>query len=190
VTDIHNRDRPAGATDVDSRNWQSEPSDITVGLRVPYELPGGAAGLRDFVARAEATGIDRLFTGDHVMFKGGRGFDGLLNATAGRIGKYAAEAGRAVAGWEHGMHVWCGLGTRASAARARLAAVMEAFYHTPFGQFDRYCPCGTPAEVAAALRPYADAGCRSFNLIPVADTDRAAIEGADAVRTALREEHR
>ncbi|HEY1005299.1 MAG TPA: LLM class flavin-dependent oxidoreductase [Streptosporangiaceae bacterium] len=332
MTDIHNRDRPAGATDVDSRNWQSEPTDITVGLRVPYELPGGAAGLRDFVARAEATGIDRLFTGDHVMFKGGRGFDGLLNATAvavasrrlavqtavyllplrhpvpvarqvatlaglapgrlvfgvglggedpaelracgvdpasrgrrmdealavlrpllagrevtlagdffrldrvrvapapeppvpiviggrsdaalrrvarfgdgwlglwvsaaryadavGRIGKYAVEAGRTVAGWEHGMHVWCGLGTRASAARARLAAVMEAFYHTPFGQFDRYCPCGTPAEVAAALRPYADAGCRSFNLIPVADTDRAAIEGADAVRTALREEHR
>ena len=56
--------------------------DITVGLRVPHELPGGAAGLRDFVARAEATGIDRLFTGDHVMFQGGHGFDGLLTATA------------------------------------------------------------------------------------------------------------
>jgi len=56
--------------------------DITVGLRVPHDLPGGAAGLRDFVARAEATGIDRLFTGDHVMFSGGRGFDGLLTATA------------------------------------------------------------------------------------------------------------
>src|SRR5271167_5090113 len=56
--------------------------DITVGLRVPHELPGGAAGLRDFVARVEATGIDRLFTGDHVTFTDGRGFDGLLNATA------------------------------------------------------------------------------------------------------------
>jgi len=56
--------------------------DITVGLRVPHELPGGAAGLRDFVARVEATGIDRLFTGDHVTFSGGQGFDGLLNATA------------------------------------------------------------------------------------------------------------
>jgi alkanesulfonate monooxygenase SsuD/methylene tetrahydromethanopterin reductase-like flavin-dependent oxidoreductase (luciferase family) len=313
-------------------------ADITVGLRVPNELPGGAAGLRDFVARAEATGIDRLFTGDHVMFKGGRGFDGLLNATAvavtsrrlavqtavyllalrhpvpvarqlatlaglapgrlifgvglggedpaelracgidpaargrrldealavlrsllagrevtmagdffrldrvriepvpappvpvviggrsdaalrrvarhgdgwlglwvsparyadavGLIGTYAAEAGRVVGGggrgggWEHGMHVWCGRGASPGAARGRLAAVMEAFYLTPFGKFDRYCPCGTPAEVAAALRPYADAGCRSFNLIPVADTDQAAIEGADAVRTALREEYR
>jgi alkanesulfonate monooxygenase SsuD/methylene tetrahydromethanopterin reductase-like flavin-dependent oxidoreductase (luciferase family) len=305
-----------------------EVTDITVGLRVPWELPGGAARLRDFVARAEATGIDRLFTGDHVMFKGGGGFDGLLNAAAvavtsrrlavqtavyllplrhpvpvarqvatlaglapgrlifgvglggedpaelracgvdpasrgrrmdealtvlrpllagrevtvageffrldqvriapvpepsvpvviggrsdaalrraarfgdgwlglwvspdryaaatGLIAKYAADAGRPVTAWEHGMHMWCGLGTPASAARARLAAVMEAFYHTPFGKFDRYCPCGTPAEVAAALRPYADAGCRSFNLIPVADTDQAAIEGVDAVRTALR----
>ncbi len=54
------------------------------------------------------------------------------------------------------------------------------------GTFERYCPCGTPEEIAAALQPYADAGCRSFNLIPVADSEQAAIEGADAVRTALR----
>ena len=44
---------------------------------------------------------------------------------------------------------------------------------------------GTPAEVAAGLRPYLDAGCRSFNLIPAADTERAAIEGTDAVRALL-----
>ena len=31
---------------------------ITVGLRVPRELPAGAAGLRDYAARAEAAGID------------------------------------------------------------------------------------------------------------------------------------
>jgi alkanesulfonate monooxygenase SsuD/methylene tetrahydromethanopterin reductase-like flavin-dependent oxidoreductase (luciferase family) len=310
--------------------------DITVGLRVPHELPGGAAGLRDFAARVEASGIDRLFVGDHVMFKGGHGFDGLLNAAAvavatqrltvqtavyllplrhpvpvarqvatlaeyapgrlvfgvglggedpaelracgidpatrgrrmdealavlrpllagtevtmrgaffaldqvriqpspeppvpiviggrsdaalrrvarqgdgwlgvwvsparyadavGQIGRYAAEAGRAVSevgwggGWGHGMHVWCGLGGSPEAARPRLAEAMEGFYRVPFGNFERYCPCGTPEQVAAGLRPYVDAGCRSFNLIPVADTEQAAIEGADAVRTALREE--
>jgi alkanesulfonate monooxygenase SsuD/methylene tetrahydromethanopterin reductase-like flavin-dependent oxidoreductase (luciferase family) len=302
--------------------------DITVGLRVPHELPGGAGGLRDFVARAEATGIDRLFTGDHVMFKGGRGFDGLLTATAvamasrrvvvqtavyllplrhpvpvarqvatlaglapgrlvfgvglggedpaesracgidpatrgrridealavlrplltgrevtmsgaffrldrvriapapeppvpvviggrsdaalhrvarhgdgwlglwvsparyadaiGLIGKYAAEAGRAGTRWQHGMHVWCGLGPSADAARPALAAAMEAFYRVPFGKFDRYCPCGTPEEIAASLQPYVAAGCRSFNLIPLADSQQAIIEGADAVRAALR----
>jgi alkanesulfonate monooxygenase SsuD/methylene tetrahydromethanopterin reductase-like flavin-dependent oxidoreductase (luciferase family) len=305
-------------------------TEITVGLRVPHELPGGAASLRDFVARVEATGIDRLFTGDHVVFKGGYGFDGLLNATAaavasrlivqtavyllplrhpvpvarqvatlaalapgrlvfgvglggedpaelracgidpstrgrrmdealavlrpllagtevtvsgaffrldqvriqpapeppvpiviggrsdaalrrvarhgdgwlglwvspGRyaaavelIASYAADGGRPVAGWQHGMHVWCGLGASAATARSRLAAAMEALYRRPFGQFERYCPCGSPAEIAASLQPYVDAGCRSFNLIPVADSEQAAIEGADAVRTALQEEH-
>jgi alkanesulfonate monooxygenase SsuD/methylene tetrahydromethanopterin reductase-like flavin-dependent oxidoreductase (luciferase family) len=307
---------------------ENRPTDITVGLRVPHELPGGAAGLRDFVGRVEATGIDRLFTGDHVTFSAGRGFDGLVNATAvavasrrltvqtavyllplrhpvpvarqvaslaalapgrlvfgvglggedpaelracgvdpatrgrrmdealavlrpllagtevtmrgaffqldqvrirpvpeprvpiviggrsdaalrrvarhgdgwlglwvspGRyaaavelIAKYAAEGGRPVTGWQHGMHVWCGLGDSAATARSRLAGVMEAFYATSFGLFERYCPCGTPADVAAGLRAYADAGCRSFNLIPVADSEQAAIEGADAVRVALR----
>jgi alkanesulfonate monooxygenase SsuD/methylene tetrahydromethanopterin reductase-like flavin-dependent oxidoreductase (luciferase family) len=304
--------------------------EITVGLRMPHQLPGGAAGLRDLVARVEATGIDRLFTGDHVTFKGGQGFDGLLNATAmavasrrltvqtavyllplrhpvlvarqiatlaelapgrlvfgvglggedpaelracgvdpatrgrrmdealtvlrpllagttvtmrgaffgldqvriqpvpeppvpiivgGRsdvalrrvarhgdgwlglwvsprryadatalIGKYAAEAGRAATTWQHAMHVWCGLGAAPDAARSRLSAAMEGFYRIPFGKFERYCPCGTPEQVAAGLRPYVAAGCRSFNLIPVADSERAAIDGVDAVRSLLRQD--
>ena len=62
---------------------------------------------------------------------------------------------------------------------------MEEFYRVPFGKFERYCPCGTPEQVAAGLRPYVDAGCRSFNLIPVADSEQAAIDGADAVRALL-----
>ena len=312
-------------------------ADISIGLRVPHELPGGAAGLRDFAARVEATGIDRVFTGDHVVFRGGSGFDGLLNATAvavasrrlivqtavyllplrhpvpvarqvaslaalapgrlvfgvglggedpaelracgvdpatrgrrmdealavlrpllageevtvrgdyfrldqvrmtpvpeppvpvviggrsdaalrrvarhgdswlglwvspdryaaavGLIAKYAADEGRQKkgegevgGGWQHGMHVWCGIGASAATARSRLAGVIETFYRTPFGKFERYCPCGSPEEIAASLRPYVDAGCRSFNLIPVADSEQAAIEGAAAVRTALRGE--
>ena len=309
--------------------------EITVGLRVPHELAGGAAGLREFVARVEATGIDRLFVGDHVTFKGGHGFDGLLTATAlavasrrlvvqtavyllplrhpvpvarqvatlaalaprpaglrrgpgrrrpgraarlrcrpgtrgrrmdealavlrplldgqevtrpgsffqldqvrirpapeppvpiviggrsdaalrrvarhgdGWLGLWVSPArygeaveadrqvrrgaGRARPGngeagqaWQHGMHVWCGFGGSPAAARSRLAAVLEEFYRTPFSKFERYCPCGTPEEIAASLQPYVDAGCRSFNLIPVADSDQAAIDGADAVRTRLR----
>jgi alkanesulfonate monooxygenase SsuD/methylene tetrahydromethanopterin reductase-like flavin-dependent oxidoreductase (luciferase family) len=58
-------------------------NDITVGLRVPHDiLGGGAAALSDFVACVEATGIDRVCVGDHVTFGGGRGFDGLVHATA------------------------------------------------------------------------------------------------------------
>jgi alkanesulfonate monooxygenase SsuD/methylene tetrahydromethanopterin reductase-like flavin-dependent oxidoreductase (luciferase family) len=100
----------------------------------------------------------------------------------GLISKYADEAGRAAGSWKHGMHVWCGFGT---SARPLLAAAMEDFYRIPFGRFERYCPCGTPEQVAAALRPYLDAGCRSFNLIPVADSEQAAIDGAEAVRKEL-----
>jgi hypothetical protein len=35
------------------------------------------------------------------------------------------------------------------------------------------------------LQPYVDAGCRSFNLIPLADSQELAIEGTAAVRAAL-----
>ncbi len=65
---------------------------------------------------------------------------------------------------------------------------MEAFaYRVPFGKFERYCPCGTPQEIAASLRPYVDAGLRrSFNLIPVADNEQAcAIDGERTPRCAL-----
>jgi alkanesulfonate monooxygenase SsuD/methylene tetrahydromethanopterin reductase-like flavin-dependent oxidoreductase (luciferase family) len=306
--------------------------DITVGLRAPYDAPGGGPALGRFAAQVEATGIDRVCVGDHVTFKGGRGFDGLVNAAAlamasrrvvvqtavyllplrhpvtvarqvatlaalapgrlsfgvgvggedpaearacgvdpatrgrrmdealavlrpllngtdvtmsgeffsldgvrispppaqpvpviiggrseaalrragrhgdgwlglwvsparyadavGRISKYAADAGREVARWQHAMHVWCAFGTRAEAARARLAPYMEDFYQTPFSKFERYCPCGTPDDIAASLREYVAAGCRSFNLIPLADSIEDTIAGADAVRTLLREEDR
>jgi alkanesulfonate monooxygenase SsuD/methylene tetrahydromethanopterin reductase-like flavin-dependent oxidoreductase (luciferase family) len=295
-------------------------------------LPAGAAGLRDYAARAEAAGIDRLFTGDHVAFQGGQGFDGLVTATAlavaaprltvqtavyllplrhpvpvarqvvtlaglapgrlvfgvglggedpaelracgvdpatrgrrmdealavlrplldgaevtldgdffhldrvcvlpapqppvpvvigGRsdaalrrvarygdgwlglwvspvryasatalIAKHATEAGRDVPAWQHGMHVWCGLGASPGAARDRLSAVMEGFYQVPFGKFEKYSPCGTAGQIAESLRPYVEAGCRSFNLIPVADSQQAAIDGAAEIRALLRSEPR
>jgi alkanesulfonate monooxygenase SsuD/methylene tetrahydromethanopterin reductase-like flavin-dependent oxidoreductase (luciferase family) len=302
--------------------------DITVGLRAPYDAPGGAAGLKRFVTGVEATSLDRVCVGDHVAFKGGRGFDGLVNATAlatlsqrvtvqtavyllplrhpvpvarqvaslavlapgrvnfgvgiggedptelracgidpatrgrrmdealtvlrpllagaevtmsgdffrldrvrihpapapavpiviggrsdaalrrvarygdgwlglwvsperyadatARISRYARDAGRADTRWQHGMHVWCAFGTAAEAARSRLATVMEEFYQTAFSKFERYCPCGTAQDIAASLQPYVDAGCRSFNLIPLGEDQDLAIEGAEAVRTTLR----
>jgi alkanesulfonate monooxygenase SsuD/methylene tetrahydromethanopterin reductase-like flavin-dependent oxidoreductase (luciferase family) len=301
---------------------------ITVGLRAPYDAPGGAAGLKRFVAAVEATGLDRVCVGDHVTFKGGRGFDGLVNATAlatlsqrvtvqtavyllplrhpvpvarqvaslaalapgrvsfgvgiggedptelracgidpatrgrrmdealtvlrpllagaevsmsgdffrldrvrihpapvppvpiviggrsdaalrrvarygdgwlglwvsperyadatARIGRYARDEGRADTRWQHGMHVWCAFGAPAEAARSRLATAMQEFYQTPFSKFERYCPCGTAQDIAASLQPYVDAGCRSFNLIPLGEDQDLAIEGAEAVRTTLR----
>ncbi|MEV5831649.1 LLM class flavin-dependent oxidoreductase [Spirillospora sp. NPDC052242] len=302
--------------------------EITVGVRVPHELFHDAAGLREFVADAETAGMDRLFVGDHVTFKGGQGFDGLLQATAlaalstrvtvqtavyllplrhpvpvarqvvslaglapgrvafgvgvggedpaefracgvdpatrgrrmdeamallrrllrgeevsasgefftvddvsirpepetavpivvggrsdaalrrtaehgdgwlglwvtperyaascARITEHASARGRRMDRRLHGMHVWCGFGDSPADARPRLADMMEQLYRTPFEKFERYSPYGTPEDVAAALRPYVHAGCRSFNLIAGDASPRATIEGALAVRALLR----
>ena len=52
-------------------------------MRVPHAtLRDGAARLRSFVEAAEETSIDRLWVGDHVSFKGGQGYDGLLHSMA------------------------------------------------------------------------------------------------------------
>lgn len=56
---------------------------ITIGIRVPHDLfESGAAALRSGVAAIADAGIDRVCMGDHVSFHGGRGFDGLVHATA------------------------------------------------------------------------------------------------------------
>jgi alkanesulfonate monooxygenase SsuD/methylene tetrahydromethanopterin reductase-like flavin-dependent oxidoreductase (luciferase family) len=99
----------------------------------------------------------------------------------------AAPAGRNQVHWQHAMHVWCGFDDDADVARDRLAAAMEGLYRTPYEKFARYSPAGRPADVAAFLRDYVDAGCRSFNLLAVAGDDRAAIEGARTVRTLLED---
>jgi alkanesulfonate monooxygenase SsuD/methylene tetrahydromethanopterin reductase-like flavin-dependent oxidoreductase (luciferase family) len=303
---------------------------VTVGIRVPYELQHDVMRLRDFVARAEAAGLDRVCLGDHVTFKGGQGFDGLQNATAvavlsrrvvvetavyllplrhpvpvarqvaslagfapdrfvfgvgiggddpaelracgidpssrgrrmdeslaivrrllagetvtvqgrfftldsvrivptpatpvpvlvggrstaairrtaqygdGWLGLWvsprryaeacaevvreAEAAGRCITSWAHGMHVWCGFDSSRDRAGERLAQEMESLYQVPFEKFARYSPYGPPHDVAEALRPYVEVGCRSFNLIATAASPELAIEDARAVRALLRDE--
>ena len=57
---------------------------VTVGLRISHELfeAGDARALRAYLGAVADAGIDRLCVGDHVSFHGGRGFDGLVQATA------------------------------------------------------------------------------------------------------------
>jgi hypothetical protein len=86
----------------------------------------------------------------------------------------AAQAGRPDLPARHAMQVWCGFADSREAARACLAPAMQAFYRLPFEYFERYCPYGAPADVAAFLAPYVAAGCAEFNLIPhAADRDEA-----------------
>jgi alkanesulfonate monooxygenase SsuD/methylene tetrahydromethanopterin reductase-like flavin-dependent oxidoreductase (luciferase family) len=106
-------------------------------------------------------------------------------AVADTIAAHASEAGRQVGGWKHELNVWCAFGDRTADARAVLATAMEAFYATPFERFERYAPHGSPESVAAALAPYVEAGCRSFNLIAANDDRGRAIDGVAAVRELL-----
>ena len=96
----------------------------------------------------------------------------------------AHEAGRP-APTRHAMQFWCGLGARREAARARLAPVIESFYRIPFERFERYCPHGTPADIAEAVAPYLAAGAADVNLIPVAGDDDEAVAGVAEVRRLL-----
>ena len=103
------------------------------------------------------------------------------------IAAQADAAGRERAQWQHGLQVWCGFGRDRDRAGALLSQQMTALYQMPFGKFARYSPYGTAPDIAAALRPYLRAGCRSFNLIAVAEDAQQTIEAASAVRALLRE---
>jgi hypothetical protein len=99
----------------------------------------------------------------------------------------AELVGREQTRWQHGLHVWCGFGADRDGAGDRRARQMTALYQMPFEKFAAYSPFGTPADVAAALRPYVMAGCDSFNLVAVADDPERTVAAAAAVRALLSE---
>ena len=63
---------------------------------------------------------------------------------------------------------------------------MEGFYRVPFEKFSRYTPHGTVNNIVDFLAPYLEAGCRHFNLTPVAAHPEEGIEAIGEVRERLR----
>lgn len=102
-----------------------------------------------------------------------------------QVREEAENSGRADVRWQHGLQVWVGVDDDREKARARLAHGMEAMYRIPFERFERYSPFGTPAEVAAFLVPYLDAGCRRFNVMPVASSPEAEVDAVVELRERL-----
>ena len=88
--------------------------------------------------------------------------------------------------WDHGLQIWVGLDADRAAARERLAKEMQAFYRIPFDPFEKYSPYGSPEEVADFLAPYAEAGCRHFNVMPIAPNVESALDGVAEIRGRLR----
>jgi hypothetical protein len=68
-----------------------------------------------------------------------------------------------------------------------LAASLERLYSRPYENFRNLTIAGPPAEVAEALLPYIEAGCRDFSLLAVAESWESAVEHAAAVRHRLIE---
>ncbi len=100
------------------------------------------------------------------------------------IERLAGEFGRAV-DWQHGYQNWIGIGSDRNDALDRLGPAMEGFYGVPFAAFERYAPAGTSQEIADYLTPFAEAGCRTFNLFPIAPTPNAGIEAVAEVKQLL-----
>ncbi len=110
-------------------------------------------------------------------------------ASRDRVEATAGDFGRAGVAWHHGLAAWCGFADSPGDAATVLGPAMESLYRRPFADFARYAPHGTPDDVADALAPYAAAGCTTFNLIPVAADDGAAVAGCARVRERLARAH-
>lgn len=85
----------------------------------------------------------------------------------------------------HGLQVWVGVDDNRDAARGRLAKGMQSFYQTPFKAFEKYSPWGTASEIADFLLPYREAGCRLFNIMPIAENEQAGIDAVAEIRERL-----
>lgn len=100
------------------------------------------------------------------------------------FGETAAAANREPAG-DHGIQLWLGAANDAGRARELVKSAMEGFYKIPFELFEKYTPMGTAEQIAESLVPYVDAGCRHFNLTPIAETAEEGLETVAEVRRLL-----
>jgi alkanesulfonate monooxygenase SsuD/methylene tetrahydromethanopterin reductase-like flavin-dependent oxidoreductase (luciferase family) len=100
------------------------------------------------------------------------------------IAREATACGRAPPA-QNGIQLWIGIDDDHAHARARLARGMQAFYRVPFERFEKYSPYGTAAAVADTLARYRDAGCRLFNLMPIAQDAAAGIEAIAEIKRRL-----
>jgi alkanesulfonate monooxygenase SsuD/methylene tetrahydromethanopterin reductase-like flavin-dependent oxidoreductase (luciferase family) len=106
--------------------------------------------------------------------------------SVGRIEELAASASRTLS-ISPTLSIWCGLDRDGDRARALLAASLERLYSRPYEDFRNLTIAGPPTEVAEALLPYIEAGCRDFSVLAVAQSWESAVEHAAAVRHHLIE---
>jgi alkanesulfonate monooxygenase SsuD/methylene tetrahydromethanopterin reductase-like flavin-dependent oxidoreductase (luciferase family) len=104
--------------------------------------------------------------------------------STGRIGDGAGSRGASL-DWKHGLQVWVGVDPDEVRARARLAEAMQQMYQIPYERFERYSPYGSVEKIADFLSGYIEAGCRMFNVMPVAESTEAGIDAVCELKRRL-----
>ena len=131
---------------------------------------------------------------DAALRRAGKYADGWLGiwCSSERYGEsiavynQAAEDAQRDVQADHGIQLWVGVGKDRTEAASFVGPAMEGFYRVPFEKFSRYTPHGTVDDIVDFLAPYLEAGCRHFNLTPVASTAEAGIEVIGEVGERLR----
>ncbi len=150
---------------------------------------------RGWIRPAPSEPIPILIGGraDAALKRAGRFGDGWLgvwssperfSAATATVDAHAEAHGRGPLA-QHGMQFWVGVDDNRERARTRLKKAMEDFYRIPYERFEKYSPYGDIAEVAAQLKRYRDAGCRLFNVMPIAESDEAGIDAVAELRAQL-----
>jgi probable F420-dependent oxidoreductase len=84
----------------------------------------------------------------------------------------AQAVGRDLAGFEWLLYLYCSVRRDGDRAREDVAGFLgRAYGGKPAAMLDRVAPAGTPAEVAARLQDYVDAGARHIVISPAAAAD-------------------
>lgn len=152
--------------------------DAVIAPPPPAPLPITIGGRSDAAARRAA----RYGDGWLGLWVSARRFAEVVD----EIDSLAATEGRQVDAWRHGLNLWCGVPGSDGRGRDRLATAMEGRYKVPFERFEKWCPVGEPAELAAYVSDYVDVGCTEFTLVLPTESTIDGIEAAAEVRRLVR----
>ena len=108
-----------------------------------------------------------------------------FKAAISEVQDIATENNRGAVNWRHGLQIWVGADADKGRARQFVADQMQAFYKLPFEAFEKYSPYGSADEIAEFLMPYAENGCKLFNIKACAADESSAIDAVGQIRERL-----
>ena len=165
--------------------------ELLTGRRVTFS--GEIFSLADVAVHPAVPSLPILVGGrsDAALQRTGRLGDGWIGiwisperfaAAVRRVEEEAERAGREAPAWRHGITVWCGFGPDRERAARSVSDAMQSVYRLPREAFERWCPAGSPEQVADFIAPYFEAGASDVTLIARGEDIGRTIEAAAEVR--------